>query len=166
MAQYVITEDNTILAYEAAPDGTAAFRSYTELEHLTRECKGTELVTFYNNLASAQGVDAVRKFTNHETGVKRLWKLIEQLPITPRAPLPEPPADDSAVVVLRGATKKETVLSLVQRPPGATLEELMDATGWQAHSVRGFLSVQKRDYTIERIARPENMYAYYATRKG
>lgn len=32
------------------------------------------------------------------------------------------------------------VIQMLQRPDGATLEGLMKATGWQAHSVRGFLS--------------------------
>jgi hypothetical protein len=37
-------------------------------------------------------------------------------------------------------SKTAQVLDLVKRSGGATLNELMKATGWQAHSVRGFLS--------------------------
>jgi Protein of unknown function (DUF3489) len=32
------------------------------------------------------------------------------------------------------------VLELLKRPGGATLKEIMATTGWQAHSVRGFIS--------------------------
>jgi hypothetical protein len=32
------------------------------------------------------------------------------------------------------------VLDLLKRPGGVTAQELMKATGWQPHSVRGFLS--------------------------
>ena len=37
-------------------------------------------------------------------------------------------------------TKTSAILELLQRPGGVTAKELMKATGWQAHSVRGFLS--------------------------
>ena len=40
----------------------------------------------------------------------------------------------------RQGSKTAKVLDLVKRSGGATLKELTKATGWQAHSVRGFLS--------------------------
>jgi hypothetical protein len=40
----------------------------------------------------------------------------------------------------REGSKTEKILDLLKRPDGATLQELMKLSGWQAHSVRGFLS--------------------------
>ncbi|MER9108132.1 MULTISPECIES: DUF3489 domain-containing protein [unclassified Mesorhizobium] len=37
-------------------------------------------------------------------------------------------------------TKTDIVLKKLKSAKGATIQTLMDATGWQAHSVRGFLS--------------------------
>ncbi len=37
-------------------------------------------------------------------------------------------------------TKKQTCIEMLKRPKGASLAQLRKATGWQPHSVRGFLS--------------------------
>jgi hypothetical protein len=46
----------------------------------------------------------------------------------------------------REGSKAAKVLTLLRRPDGASLKELIKATGWLAHSVRGYLSgtVSKR----------------------
>jgi hypothetical protein len=53
-------------------------------------------------------------------------------------------------------TKRDAVLKLLARPDGSTIDEIMAATDWQAHSVRGFLSgtVKKQlglNVTSERV---------------
>ena len=37
-------------------------------------------------------------------------------------------------------TKQERLLTLLNRPEGTSIKEMMQATKWQQHSVRGFLA--------------------------
>jgi len=57
-----------------------------------------------------------------------------------------PPAPDAA----GSPTKLKTILAMVARPEGASLAELVAATGWQAHSVRGALagSLKRKGHAI------------------
>ncbi len=41
---------------------------------------------------------------------------------------------------LERVTKQERVLTLLSQSEGASIEEMMQATDWQQHSVRGFLA--------------------------
>ncbi len=51
------------------------------------------------------------------------------------------PTQTSAVKSkIKATTKTETLLALLKRSSGVTTTELMSASGWQNHSVRGFLA--------------------------
>jgi hypothetical protein len=39
------------------------------------------------------------------------------------------------------ATKKAKVIALMRRKDGASLDAIVNATGWQKHTVRGFISI-------------------------
>lgn len=40
----------------------------------------------------------------------------------------------------RDGSKTATILEMLKQPRGATAKELLKATGWQPHSLRGFIS--------------------------
>jgi hypothetical protein len=63
----------------------------------------------------------------------------------------------------RPGSKTAKLLELLRRPGGATAKELMKATGWQPHSVRGFLSGtvgKKMGLTIESAKRDDGERVY------
>jgi hypothetical protein len=46
----------------------------------------------------------------------------------------------SAPTAKSSSTKQETVLGMLRQPKGTTVAAIAKATGWQQHSVRGFLA--------------------------
>jgi transglutaminase/protease-like cytokinesis protein 3 len=59
---------------------------------------------------------------------------------------PTKPKAKSAVVVSKSptasakASKTEQVITLLRGNTGANIDQIMKLTGWQAHSIRGFIS--------------------------
>jgi hypothetical protein len=67
---------------------------------------------------------------------------------TPSSNRPKPgkAGQKSNRVAVRPGTKQSAAIEMLRSPGGATIAALTKATGWQSHSVRGFLAgvVRKR----------------------
>ncbi|HVI27288.1 DUF3489 domain-containing protein [Hansschlegelia sp.] len=62
----------------------------------------------------------------------------------------------SSPKTFRAGTKQATLIGMLQRPEGATIEEMAAATGWLTHTVRGALAgaIKKRlrmEVTSEKV---------------
>jgi hypothetical protein len=61
----------------------------------------------------------------------------------------------------RAGSKQALVISLLQRKGGATLDELVDATGWLPHTTRAALTgLRKKGYAIEKSKGEDEKTAY------
>ncbi|MGD1097149.1 MAG: DUF3489 domain-containing protein [Bryobacteraceae bacterium] len=146
---FLIDAENHVTAFSetsqvSVPKGGYKFASATELATLAAGWPVTRLVEIWNRLPK---VSAVRRFTDRKTAVRRIWGALQELEPSSTAPSQKsatvrgkPAKTDRAVG--RDGTKTERMIALLKRPSGATLNELMAETGWQAHSVRGFISGQ------------------------
>src|SRR5262249_10699211 len=56
-----------------------------------------------------------------------------------RGTQPQPPPS-SAKQTERTETKQARILAMLRAPSGISIDAMMHATGWQQHSVRGFLA--------------------------
>jgi len=167
MRTFSVDTDNNITVFASeeqtkVSDATGAetFASQPELTKLAAAWPGGRLVEIWNSLT---GVEPVKKFTDRKTAIARIWKAIQSLqPATVaahKAAVPSRNVGTRRAAKSKAATKAKAqkkvateghgaregsktaaILALVRRAKGATLEELMAAAGWQAHSMRGFLS--------------------------
>ena len=179
MTTFAIDTDNSITAYlagEPIPEGQARFSSEKELAKIAANWPAERLVEIWNGFAGVPpfgDLKPVKKFTDRKTAVARIWRAIQALTPT-AAPVAAPVAPKKAKSAkettatdvakpAREGSKKAIVLELLRRAEGTTLAEIMSATGWQAHSVRGFLSGalgKKMGLSVESVKTPEGARAY------
>jgi len=179
MRLFAIDTDNNITAFPAAeqiPEGQEHFASEKELAKLAAGWSTDRLVQVWNSFAGVApfgDLKPVKKFTDRKTAVARIWKAVQALTPTP-APQAAPTAPKKAksnkeatardaAKPTREGSKKAIVLELLRRAEGATLADIQSATGWQPHSVRGFLSGalgKNMGLTVESFKTPEGARAY------
>jgi hypothetical protein len=172
---YTIDNENSFTAFASAKEAKSKldgerFSGAKELARLADKWPATRLVEIWNTLP---GVTPVKKFTSRKRAVLRIWAAIQnldpnvgeqRLPVAPKKTRPakhaNPAVDASSA---REGSKKAEILALLRRKGGATLQELMSATDWQAHSVRGFLSGtlrKKMGLTVESAKRQDGERVY------
>ena len=154
---------------ESVTEGQTTFTTDTELATVTSHWPNGKFVEIWNQLP---GVTPIRKFTDRESAVARIWKAVQTLE---PAVAPQPAHKRARKVATRSkartkegapkANKTVTVLELIRREGGATLDDIMSATGWLAHSVRGFISGvlgKRMGLTVESTRREDGKRAYSA----
>ena len=179
MRLFAIDTEHNITAFPAAeqiPEGQEHFASEKELAKLAANWPADRLVQIWNSFAGVAPFDdlkPVKKFTDRKTAVARLWRAIQRLDapaapqaadVAPKAKRPRKAArPEGAAPPARKGSKKAIVLEMLRRPEGASLKDIMEATGWQAHSVRGFISgslTKKMGLNVESFKTPEGARAY------
>lgn len=64
-------------------------------------------------------------------------------------------------------TKTAIVSKLLSRPRGASIGDITAATGWQAHSIRAFLTgLRKKGIVLEREQRRDGATGYRVIKAG
>ena len=138
-----VIEGTKVTAYTAAParlpKAAKVIRSAEDLEK--SGFSPQKLVSLWNGLPD---VAPVKKFKDRKTAVRRLWTAFQELPPAQQAAAPSrarrAPGEKADESKQREGSKQAQVIALLQRPTGATLDDLIAVTGWQRHTVRGVLS--------------------------
>jgi hypothetical protein len=126
MRIYIIGNDGIALSDErpaALNEGEIVVASNEELHAAV--LSGKQLLALWNALP---GAEKRKKVGDRAALIDQLWLAIEALP--DREPRPD----------VNRPSKQDGVIAMLRRPEGATVDEVVNATGWQRHTVRGVFS--------------------------
>ena len=140
---FVIDAENRVTAHATTkpvrfPKDVCKFADERELADLIAGWRLTRLVEIWNKLPN---VKHVVRFADRRIAVKRIWEAVQHLEPAPRR-LPGRSRSPQKTDPVRYETKTERIIALLKRSSGATINDIMAETGWQRHSVRGFISGQ------------------------
>ena len=163
MSTFTIDSENNITAHARVPGGADESQSFStakDLAKLTAEWPVSRLVDTWNSFAGVAPFDdlkPVKKFTSRKLAIARIWDAIARMspdgaPLaadvapTKRKAKQSPAKAPRRVRAQKGAdesraNKKAEVIAMMKRAKGVTLPEIVEATGWQKHTVRGFVSI-------------------------
>jgi hypothetical protein len=113
MKTFIIDSANSVKAHSSSETARkyrhgTRFAIEKDFASVSRDWPMLRLAAIWNKLP---GVKPVRKFTNRNTALRCIWAAIQD--VAPGAK----------------KTKTELVMSMINRPSGATLAEIMAATG-------------------------------------
>jgi hypothetical protein len=76
-------------------------------------------------------------------------------------------ADDSKTNKTDARSKQARVIAMLQSPTSTTIAAIMKATGWQQHSVRGFLAgVVRKRLKLNLVSKKVNGHRIYQIANG
>jgi hypothetical protein len=139
------------MAVASTFEGKITFASERELGLQTADWPGSRLAEVWNKLPN---VKRVKKFKSRRIAIRKIWMALHHGKPSQASDTRAPNIE--AIEAARPITKTDKVINLLKQPGGATLRSIMQATGWQAHSVRGFISAQlskKRGFRIQSFTR-------------
>lgn len=76
-------------------------------------------------------------------GVIGIEQVVDSAVASARKVKPTPASESAGTakpVAIRAGTKQAQIIAMLQRPEGATVAEIVESTGWLAHSARGLIS--------------------------
>jgi hypothetical protein len=156
MKRFTIDSKNRIQAEHSTKDQSQKrglhFSSQRDWARIAADFPLSRLVEIWNRIP---GVAPLQRFTSRQIALNRIWTMLQGMEPKHKRTEHRPGVHTNETTLAgvdgkRDAAPREgrsaQVIALLTAEGGASLEQLAELTGWQRHSLRGFLSgtIRKR----------------------